>query len=434
MCGTACKADEVCNAGACASKCGASSKQCGQSCVDTTNDNANCGACGNACKSGQVCSQSMCSTNCGAGTELCSMVCVDTNHDPANCGGCTKKCAAGRVCVMGTCSSVCGAGEQFCAAGEGGAGYCADVQTDNANCGSCGNECGQGQACSGGKCVNDCGQGQTLCSGDGGAYCANTQTDNANCGSCGNTCGLGLVCQGGTCQVGCAAVDGGVQTLCTPDGGAPYCANTQSDDANCGSCGNACGGGQLCSGGFCSCAQGLSTCGNACVDLKTDVNDCGTCGTVCSGATPNCINGFCSSSTCGDGVVDATEEYDPPPGPFTSVTVDGATCKWHFENVAQLYCNGTCSWAGAAGCDQADANIFCQLKTGNPLSTATTFTTTTALAQPGFPCAPLGYGVDIGELPYRGVNLAFHVRYQDSSILANHGAGVVIDSVTCTNP
>lgn len=136
--------------------------------------------------------------------------------------------------------------------------------------------------------------------------------------------------------------------------------------------------------------------------------------------------------TCGNNILEAGEERDPPPGPFTNMQVNSLTCKWNMQSVAQLYCNGTCSWAGVSHCDQADADLFCRLRTGNPLSTATSFQMTTALALPGFSCAPLGYGTSIGTLPLRGVNV--DVRYQDTSILANHGAGTVITNPVCTNP
>ncbi len=137
-------------------------------------------------------------------------------------------------------------------------------------------------------------------------------------------------------------------------------------------------------------------------------------------------------TVCGNNTLEAGEERDPPPGPFTTMLVNATTCKWDMANVQQLYCNGTCSWAGGPSCDQADADVFCQLRTGNPLSTATSFTLTTALAQPGFPCAPLGYGTSIGSLPLRGVTL--NVAYQDSSILGNHGPGTVVTNPVCTNP
>lgn len=135
-------------------------------------------------------------------------------------------------------------------------------------------------------------------------------------------------------------------------------------------------------------------------------------------------------TSCGNNILEAGEERDPPPGPFANMIVNAVSCKWQMANVPQLYCNGGCTWAGDSDCDQADADIFCKLRTGNPLSTATSFALTTALAQPGFSCPFIG--TEIGPLLLRGVNQS--VRYQDSSILANHGPGTVIINPVCTNP
>ncbi len=235
--------------------CGTKSALCGDTCVSLQNDNANCGACGTACTTGQVCSQGKCGTTCGGGTKLCGSSCVETDVDPANCGACGTKCSASEVCSAGKCGTTCAGGQTLCG-GDGGASYCANTQSDNANCGGCGTTCGTGQVCQQGVCSNACaasdGGVQTLCAPDGGTtYCANTTSDNANCGACGVTCGSGQVCQNGACSNGCAASDGGVQSLCVPDGGSPYCANTVNDSANCGSCGNACGTGKTCVGGAC---------------------------------------------------------------------------------------------------------------------------------------------------------------------------------------
>jgi hypothetical protein len=133
--------------------------------------------------------------------------------------------------------------------------------------------------------------------------------------------------------------------------------------------------------------------------------------------------------SCGDGVVDPGEEYDPAPGPFTGISVDESTCRWDFDGVRQLYCNGSCSWAGASSCDAADADILCQLLTDNPASTAISWTDTTALDEGGFAC-PAGYGTAIET--DRG--FSGEVRYQDASILADHGSGSVIADPVCTDP
>ncbi|MFK7928323.1 MAG: hypothetical protein AB8H79_09035 [Myxococcota bacterium] len=155
------------------------------------------------------------------------------------------------------------------------------------------------------------------------------------------------------------------------------------------------------------------------------------CSVTASDGTDTSPAGVASTniSTCGDSSVTGDEEYDPAPGPFTNVTVDSTTCRWDFSAVEQLYCNGSCTWAGTSGCDAADADLFCQLRTGNPSSKATSYTSTTALAKPGFSCPSLGTTVNVNG---RGVTRV--VKYQDSSIRANHGAGDVIANPVCTNP
>ena len=100
-----------------------------------------------------------------------------------------------------------------------------------------------------------CEPAQTLCNldaggGAGGPYCANLQTENANCGECGHPCAAGAVCNNGHCDLTCVTDE----TLCGADadaGTTPYCANLLTDNANCGCCGNACGPSQACRDGRC---------------------------------------------------------------------------------------------------------------------------------------------------------------------------------------
>lgn len=79
------------------------------------------------------------------------------------------------------------------------------------------------------------------------ACAADLQSDNANCGSCGNKCGSGEMCSSGKCASECSTG----QTQCKGSGGAETCVDTMSDNANCGSCGNACGQGLACTNGKC---------------------------------------------------------------------------------------------------------------------------------------------------------------------------------------
>jgi len=142
-----------------------------------------------------------------------------------------------------------------------------------------------------------CPTGQMACNG----ACTATSIDPANCGSCGNACAHGQVCSSGTCATSCGAG----QNVCETDAGA-YCANEQTDNANCGACGNACGAGQVCSGGHCAstCTAGQQLCpveGGApyCASTQTDNANCGACGNAC-GAGLVCSGGTCGSS-CGQG-------------------------------------------------------------------------------------------------------------------------------------
>ncbi|MEZ4407343.1 MAG: hypothetical protein R3A52_12815 [Polyangiales bacterium] len=111
------------------------------------------------------------------------------------------------------------------------------------------------------------------------------QSDRANCGTCGNACGAGQICNLGVCELSCAT---GL-TAC-----AGTCRDTQTDRLNCGACGNACGAGQVCVAGACvvSCSAGLTLCSGVCRDTQTDRNHCGACGTTC-GAGEICTGGAC---------------------------------------------------------------------------------------------------------------------------------------------
>ena len=81
------------------------------------------------------------------------------------------------------------------------------------------------------------------------------------------------------------------------------CVNLQTDQYNCGSCGNSCIGSQVCQNGHCSanivlgsvlCFLPFHNCNDQCVDLQTDMTNCGDCGTTCTyGQT--CVNGACNS-------------------------------------------------------------------------------------------------------------------------------------------
>src|SRR5262245_2749605 len=94
----------------------------------------------------------------------------------AGCGGGTEEPVVTTETDAGSDTQACGTGQLACGSS------CVDPQLDPTNCGSCGNACGAGEVCSKGKCGSTCSESQTLCKPDGGAaYCATTQSDNANC-------------------------------------------------------------------------------------------------------------------------------------------------------------------------------------------------------------------------------------------------------------
>jgi len=86
-----------------------------------------------------------------------------------------------------------------------------------------------------------------------GNVCVDVYTDPANCGACGTACAGGQVCSAGACGLSCAATE----TVC---GGT--CRDLQTDSNNCGTCGKTCGPGQACSAGACGCPiPGMAQCG-----------------------------------------------------------------------------------------------------------------------------------------------------------------------------
>jgi len=89
-----------------------------------------------------------------------------------------------------------------------------------------------------------CGPGTTQC----GSKCFDLQKDANNCGSCGNACGSGEVCATGKCAFACPK---GQNKCGGGDAGALFCTNLQTDNKNCGACDNACKGGEVCAAGVC---------------------------------------------------------------------------------------------------------------------------------------------------------------------------------------
>lgn len=280
---------------------------------------------------------------CAAGQACCNYACVDTRSDQANCGGCGVTCADNEVCTQGVCA--CGdagvecdidAGDFCC--GEGIGASCVNVRSNAANCGGCGLSCkvanatpgSTAESCSGGACVcraaggnfEQCAAAQSCCDGVG---CADLQTDAENCGACGVTCGVGESCVNAQCACGATAAEGepacevtvgqqccgspaacvqssdptcfcgdtrclGAQLCCAIDT-ALQCINSDRDPLNCGGCGVACAGGEVCEDGACTvtCVDGWVKCDvggrDVCVDPAVSEQFCGAKGS-CQGTNP----------------------------------------------------------------------------------------------------------------------------------------------------
>ena len=256
-------------------QCPSGQTACGDTCVQTSQNPAHCGACDTACAAAEVCDKGSCAGACSAGRSDCDRACVDLDTDPAHCGACDTFCTQAEICSSGKCSASCGAGQTQCGAS------CVDLKTSDQHCGACDVNCGTGKKCQGGSCAASCSAAQTLCEG----ACVDTQVNQNHCGKCGVACDAGKVCSAGQCKIACP----GGQTECSG-----LCEDLQSDDQNCGACGTACKTGEVCSKGQCTlnCGTGETNCSGSCVNLQTNAAHCGTCGTAC-GANQECSAGKC---------------------------------------------------------------------------------------------------------------------------------------------
>lgn len=88
--------------------CAPPSTMCGTTCIDTSQDNSNCGACGTKCTIGQLCTAGSCNKPCTFGLTGCGSECVDTTSSTTNCGACGNACPGGSSCSAGTCKTTVG--------------------------------------------------------------------------------------------------------------------------------------------------------------------------------------------------------------------------------------------------------------------------------------------------------------------------------------
>ncbi|MBW2260342.1 MAG: hypothetical protein JRG91_00095 [Deltaproteobacteria bacterium] len=155
-----------------------------------------------------------------------------------------------------------------------------------------------------GDCDPSCAAGLECC----GGFCENLQTDPENCGACGNACVGSQICQEGVCVgASCEPPCGTGEECCTVSGGDPVCANLQIDSDHCGSCGHACPEGQSCSSGVCTSTpcdppdcggDPMRCCSGTCVNTDTHMDNCGFCGNACDPLEADaCSGGRCQCNS-----------------------------------------------------------------------------------------------------------------------------------------
>ena len=106
-CGVACGGSQACVEGVCL--CGPGTEACGSACVVTASDPEHCGGCagagGTACAAEQVCEAGQCKAACAlASSERCGRSCVDVDTDAFHCGACGQVCPDAQRCRGGTCT------------------------------------------------------------------------------------------------------------------------------------------------------------------------------------------------------------------------------------------------------------------------------------------------------------------------------------------
>jgi hypothetical protein len=323
------------------------SGQCTQICTAPCTSNYGSSQCSSTCATGDPCFQCLADPSTPNGScELVGFVrcgqpgqpnykccpvpeqccdgtnCTDTDTDNNNCGACGQACASDQTCESGKC--ICMNGGEACAGGVGGCcvpgetccnGACVDLQTNQQNCGSC------GKGCTGGQCVN----GQCVCpsgQGDCGGVCTDLTTT-AHCGSCGNSCKVvGSICSNGQCV--CPSGQGDCGGVCTD----------LTTTAHCGSCTNICTGGKQCVSGQCVCTGTTpDECGGICTNKNTDQTNCGGCGNLChyinddgSADWGSCVSGHCHCpphyTDCGQSGYPWAEYCCPPTRPNCGAPID----------------------------------------------------------------------------------------------------------------
>ncbi|MBQ8035855.1 MAG: hypothetical protein IJ268_02575, partial [Proteobacteria bacterium] len=312
-CGNDCTADhKTCQNGECKTECPAGQELCDDGKCYDLSDDANCGTCEShpACdtEKGEFCSQNReCEVACpDKGYELCNGSCVNYQTDKDNCGGCgeTFKCGDGLKCSAGECKQDCGEGLVNCND------RCIDPTTDKEFCGAdelCQNfdVCGDGLSCQAGECKCTDAQLSQCQLAESDIICTDPKTDSAYCGCGMDEADAGMNCQAlaGISEGKC--VEGACQITCDEthrdcnekleDG----CEADLTSIDHCGGCNIQCkddnASDAQCVDGVCrfTCKEGMASCGGLCINIQSDDNNCGYCGNKCEGDAM-CIDGFCT--------------------------------------------------------------------------------------------------------------------------------------------
>jgi hypothetical protein len=222
----------------------------------------------------------------------------------AGVGGSAAAGAAGAMATGGAAGAA-GSGGGVAGGGTGGTGGSSAVGGAAGSDTGGGGSAGAGTGGTGGtggssSCSDSCSAGASECVGTSVRTCVAASSGCLDWGPL-SACGFGAnsypLCANGTCGIGCNTG----YANCDSDDTNGCEVGTQTDPANCGGCGNACGqtgGTALCTSGSCSiqCNSGRADCdginSNGCeVLLSSNAKHCGACGNDCLGGA--CSNGVC---------------------------------------------------------------------------------------------------------------------------------------------
>ncbi len=146
---------------------------------------------------------------CAGDKKPCNNTCVPKNKPDYGCAlqtctPCSLDHALAGCGPAGQCTAVsCNIGYQDCDKSSNN-GCEVDVEHDPNNCGQCGNRCTLSNGtpgCSNGACaILSCTKPYASCDGKFASGCGvNLNTDDKNCGKCGNACSTGQACKDGVC-------------------------------------------------------------------------------------------------------------------------------------------------------------------------------------------------------------------------------------------